>query len=86
MAEAPETPVEDGPTPPEPSPPPFGGPFRRRLSFAQCDIFKYRKAFDTFDRLKEGYILATDLQDCALRMGYKIPDAQIDVRKVDCTK
>ena len=52
---------------------------RRKASMAQVDMLKYRRVFDLFDRQRKGHILASDLVEVSLKLGYRISENQFQV-------
>ena len=62
-------------------PPPAGGAasVRRRQSFAQGDMLKYRRSFDLFDIEKNGRVSTSKLPDIIKRLGYRLNKEKIQV-------
>ena len=55
---------------------------RRRRSFAQSDMVRYRRSFDLFDLEKEGRVRGDKLGDVVHQLGYRLTDDQLKVRIV----
>ncbi len=56
--------------------------YRRRGSFAQTDVLKYRKVFDTHDETKQGHIKAAQLGEAVQKLGYRISEDKIQVLNI----
>ncbi len=53
--------------------------YRRRGSFAQTDVLKYRKVFDIHDSTQQGHIKAAQLGEVVKKLGYRITEDKIQV-------
>jgi len=51
---------------------------KRKTSFAQGDVMKYRRSFDCYDHDKTGSIQVKYLRNVINKIGYKIPDERLD--------
>jgi len=57
---------------------PKSSSLKRKTSFAQGDVMKYRRSFDSFDFDKCGAIQVKYLRNVINKIGYKIPDERLD--------
>ena len=53
---------------------------RRKLSLAQTEVSKFRRAFAAVDTDRDGLIHTSEIQDVAHRVGYRLSADKVKVR------
>lgn len=59
------------------------GGLMKSPSFALSDLDAYRRAFNAYDHLKNGTVVASDIIHVANRLGYRISNSQMAVSGLD---
>ena len=59
---------------------------RRKASLAQCEVVRFREAFDAVDVDKDGLVTEEQAADAAHKAGYRLTAAQLQVSTENTTR